>query len=86
MSKQNPRKRPASMADVRKAKQEALDEAVSATLTIFLTVLLDKEGADIESLKRVWGEVNDLSDSIANGYVKLADLRRVLNEEYDILV
>ena len=45
---------------------------------------LEKENADAEILHRVWDEVNDLSDSINQGYVTEADLRRVLREEYDI--
>ena len=32
----------------------------------------------------VWDEVNDLSDSIARGYVSVSDLRDVLKREYDI--
>jgi hypothetical protein len=55
-------------------------------MTVFFTVLLDKEQADKEILHRVWDEVNDLSDSINQGYVTEADLRRVLREEYDIYI
>ena len=82
--KQNPRRRPATAADVKRARQEALGIATDAACAIFLTVLLDKERADGEIIKRVWREINELSDSITKGYVSIADLKRVLKDEYDI--
>lgn len=86
MKKVNPRKRPVSMEDVRRVKAEVQNEALSLAMAIFFTVLLDKESADLETIQRVWEEVNDLSDSIAKGYVNLNDLRRTLNVEYDIKI
>ena len=55
-------------------------------MTIMFTVLLDKEGFTQEDLQRLWREVNDLSDSIAQGYVSAADLRNVLRREYEVYV
>ena len=57
-------------------------------------ILLDKEikigelifCADKDTIRRVWDEVNDLSDAITQGYVSLPDLRRVLDLEYDIVL
>ena len=82
----NPKRKPATLADVNKAKKQAQDDALNLAMCIFLTVLLDKENADKEIIKRVWGEVNELSDSIAKGYVNIYDLRKTLSEEYDILI
>ena len=45
------------------------------------TVLCDKEGYELEDLRRVWNEVNDLSDSIAKGYCTVKDLRMILRDE-----
>lgn len=87
MSKQkktNPRRRPATQADVERARDTAVKDAVRASMAIFFTVLLDKEQADKEILQRVWKEVNDLSESIKLGYVSLPDLKRTLREEYDV--
>ena len=84
--KQNPRRRPATQADVNRARDQAVADAVHLCMAVFFTVLLDKEGADKEILHRVWDEVNDLSDSINQGYVTEADLKRVLREEYDIYI
>ena len=77
----NPNRRPASMADVKKAKQQAQDIAVEIVWSIFFTVLADKEGYELEDLKRVWNEANDLSDSIAKGYCTVKDLRMILRDE-----
>lgn len=82
--KPNPRKRPANMADVERAAKKVRDEAIRYTSVIFLSVLLDKEQADAEIIRRVWHEVNELSDSIAQGYVNLNDLADVLDKEYDV--
>lgn len=84
--KVNPRRRPATQADVERARDKAVEKAVHLCMTVFFTVLLDKEQADKEILHRVWDEVNDLSDSINQGYVTEADLNRVLREEYDIYI
>jgi hypothetical protein len=84
--KVNPRRRPATQADVNRARDQAVADAVHLCMAVFFTVLLDKEQADKEILHRVWDEVNDLSDSINQGYVTEADLKRVLREEYDIYI
>ena len=86
MPKTNPRRRPATQADVNRAKQDAQSEAISLAMTIMFTALLDKEGFTQEDLQRLWREVNDLSDSIAQGYVSAADLRNVLRREYGVYV
>lgn len=81
MKKVNPRRRPATQADVAKARREATDNAVRLAWSIFFTVLSDKEGYQLEDLQRVWHEIEDLSDSIVQGYCNVADLRAVLREE-----
>ncbi len=80
----NPNRRPATVADVQRAKRDAQDEAIKMTWSIFFTVMRDKEGYGVKRLQRLWGEVNELSDSIANGYVSVTDLRKVLMEEAGI--
>ena len=84
--KTNPRRRPVSQADVDKAKREAQNQAINCAWAIFFTVMRDKEGYGKERLKRVWREVNDLSDSITQGYVSIKDLMRTLDEEINIVL
>lgn len=43
--------------------------------------LRDKEGFDPEALQKVWKEVGDLADSIAEGYCSIEDLHTVLESE-----
>lgn len=80
----NPNRRPATVADVQRAKRDAQDEVIKMTWSIFFTVMRDKEGYGVKRLQRLWGEVNELSDSIANGYVSVTDLRKALMEEAGI--
>ncbi len=83
-TKTNPRRRPATQADVERARDDAVTETVRFCMVVFFTVLLDKFAASKEDLQRVWDEVNDLSDSVKKKYVSLKDLKTVLVEEYDI--
>lgn len=81
----NPRKRPASQEDVRRAQTKAVNDAVTMTSAIFLTVLCDKfNGADY--IPDVWREVSKLSEEIKEKRVSVPDLIRMLDEEYNILV
>lgn len=84
--KTNPRNRPASQADIIKAKKQAQTQAMNITWAIFFSVMRDKEGYGKKRLRRIWNEVNELSDSIAKGYVNVKDLMRALDEEAGILL
>lgn len=82
----NPRRLPVNQADLRKAKNEAISEAVRAAYAIIFIVLRDKENFTNEQLDKLWREINELSDSIVKGYVKLSDLLWVLKEEAGIVI
>lgn len=74
---------PVRVADVKRAKKEAVAEAVDQVSVLFLTVLLDKfNGRDY--IVDVWNEVQKLSEEVGEGRVSLGDLRYVLKSEYDI--
>lgn len=61
--KVNPRRVPASKADVQKAKKQATSEAVEIAFAILLSALRDKEGFGYTRLRRVWSEVEYIADS-----------------------
>lgn len=82
----NPRRRPASQADVQRAKADAMDDAVTVAWAILFTVLRDKESFGNDALRRVWDEVNYLSESINRGFVNVNDLRRALEDEAGIVL
>lgn len=82
--KVNPRRKPATQADVNRAKQSATETAITAAWAIFFSALRDKEGFGPKRLHRVWDEVNNISDSIEKGYITVTDLQRALLEEAGI--
>ncbi len=77
----NPRRRPATAADVIKAKRVATADAVGYAWAILFTVLRDKEGYEADDLKRMWAEVGKLSEEINEGRVSVSDLKNTLKEE-----
>ncbi len=85
-NKKNPRLIPATRADIIKAKKEAQSQAINYAWAIFFTVLRDKESFNKTRLARVWREINELSDSIAKGYVNVQDLIHALKVEENIVI
>lgn len=79
--KVNPRRQGVTMADVKRAKADAQDKALTAAWSIFFTVLRDKRGYTLEELRSTWEDVESLSDSIAKGYCTVGDLREILKLE-----
>ncbi len=57
---------------------------MKAAWAIMFTVLRDKFGLEAEQLQKMWDEVEDLSDSVTQGYVSIADMMRTLEEEAGI--
>lgn len=82
--KVNPRRRPATMADVERAKNAAIDKAESMAMAMFFTVLCDKHGATATELQTLWAEITELSSSVAQGYVSVSDLLNTLKKEYEV--
>ena len=82
--KVNPRRRPATQADVRKAKKEAQTLAIDACWGILFSVMRDKEGYGQKRLRRLWDEVNYLSESVSSGRVNIRDLAETLRDEAGI--
>lgn len=83
--KTNPNRQPVTMADVNRAKQKATSDLMSFVWSIFFTVLRDKENYSLEDLRRVWMEVEDLSDSITKGYCTVGDIKHILKLEEGVV-
>ena len=60
-----------------------MDIAITSAWAILFTALRDKEGFGYVRLRRVWDEVNYISDSIDKGYIDIDDLVNEL-KEHDI--
>jgi len=85
MAKVNPRNKPASQEDVKRAWNKGVNDGVTEAMSILLTVLVDKfNGA--EYIRDVWREVQKLSEEVGEKRVSTTDLRLVLLEEYGIEV
>lgn len=85
MAKINPRRRPATAADVNRAWEQGVNDGVTEATTIILTVLVDKFNGG-EYICDVWREVQKLSEEVGERRVSTTDLRRVLMDEYEIEV
>ena len=72
---------PKHFATIVGAKQAGQTRGIKCATAIFLRVMKDKEGATTEDVVRIWKEIENLSDSIAKGYVKLEDIQQSLKEE-----
>lgn len=83
MKKINPRRIPATQADVERAKRQAMLEATEYAMALMLTVLLDKFNA-ADYIQDVWAEVNKLAESVTEGRVTVSDLIYTLKAEYGI--
>lgn len=85
-NKVNPRSRPATAVDVKRAKEDGFAEGICGALTIMLYTLMDKFGASDEELKEFADAFNYTLDGINRGYVKIKDLERVIKEDYGVSV
>ena len=84
--KTNPKRIPRTEADVRKAFENGVKHGSDVTSIIFLTVLLDHFGFDQQRIVKCYHHVMKLSEEIVDRDVSIADLTRVLLEEYQIKV
>lgn len=82
----NPRRRPATAADVERATRQAQSFAMETVWAIFFTAMRDKEGYGVKRLQRVWAEAEALADGISQGYVNVQDLVKTLEEEAGIIL
>lgn len=82
----NPRRRPATQADVKRAKYGAIEDAIRMTKVLIFTALLDKKGFTLDDLVDLWEQVDKLSDSVSEGRITIADMACVLKEEYGLAV
>ena len=84
--KTNPRKIPVTQADLKRAVDDAATRAFRLSNVLFMTVLLDKFGFDVEQLNMAWQSLNKLSDEVLEKRVSVHDLKTTLAEEYGICV
>lgn len=81
--KTNPRRIPATAADCKREFMRGCGEGVRLSRAIILSVLLDKFNA-ADYIGDIWGAILKLSEEVVEGRVNVADLERVLADEYGI--
>lgn len=86
IKKINPKKKPATEADVIKAKKQATYEAMERILMLVLYVLVDKHNAPRDDIQQLANEVNYMADSVSKGYVSWRDIEHVLLDEYEVKI
>ena len=82
----SPASMPATVQDVNRAKEKAVEEAVAQCWSIFFRVLIDKHGATIQELQQLWREVEDYSEDVAAGKLTVADIRDSLKQEDGVII
>lgn len=80
--KKNPRSRPATQADVERARREGQVEGLRLCEALYLLTLCDKHPEVDASTVRA--EVGELARSTDARYMTAADVRTTLREEYGI--
>ena len=73
-------------SDIRRIKRECTEEATNYAIILLLSVMHDKHGYGKERLARVLDQLDSLADSVSKGYVKLADLRYMIEDECGIVI
>ena len=73
-------------SDIRRIKKECTKNAVDFAVILFLSVMHDKHGYGKKRLARVLNQLDNLADSVSEGYVNLEDLRHMIEDECGIIV
>ena len=81
----NPNRVPASAADVKRGRVEGIEQGAHMLFAVTMNVLKDKAGVDDDFMREMWEAIKKLLDEVAEHRVSLADLDRVLKEEYGIV-
>lgn len=84
--KVNPRRKPATQADVERAAEEGRDLGLEFALNLVLFVLKDKHNAPDDEILQLRDEFMYVVDSVANGYLTYSDIKRTLKGDYDLAV
>lgn len=82
-NKTPPKRQPATMADVKRAKDKATRIAMQRMLEMFMYSLKDL-GASDESLDIVMEKFRYTVDGINRGDIKWSDIQKTLKSEYNV--
>ena len=78
--KVNPRRRPATQADVKAALVEGIDLGVKQAIKMCLYILVDKHNAPPEDVRQLNAELHWLGNAINEGRISWSFVDKVLDE------
>ena len=73
-------------SELRKLRDNHRQEGILFVTVIFLSVMRDKFGYGRKRLGRIYKAMEEMSEAISEGYVKLTDLQKALEDEAKITV
>ena len=86
MTKVNPRRKPATQADVEKARREGRYEGFNGLMSIFLWVMVEDFGFSDDDLKRIQERLMFYLDEIKARRLGLDDIISALAEEHGLTI
>lgn len=78
--KVNPRRKPATMADVKRAELEVKPVHMRHAIELVLYLLLDKHDAPREDVQELAREISRVAEQIADGRLSWSYVARILRE------
>lgn len=81
-----PQRIPVSKQDLDRTQKKATSFAITYCWAVMFSVMRDKFGWGPVRLMRLWQETIGMSESIREGYVKIDDLVKTLEEESGIVL
>lgn len=80
----SPASRPASQADVKKARAEGVAFGLNMALNMMLWCLSEKQNATTEQIQDLNKELHELAAHITVGRISIKDIESALHEEHHI--
>lgn len=84
LKKKNPRRRPASMADVKKAHDKAIVDTAELMMAVVFMTLKDKNGWGEEEITAFYDNTRKLLQEVNEGRVSVKDMLATLKDEYQL--
>ena len=73
-------------SQLKKIKAECTNKAVDDALAIFLTVMHDKEGYGKTRMQRLHRRIEELANTVSDGYVTIEKLKKALKDECGVII
>lgn len=82
--KVNPKKKPATEADVKRAYNDGCYDGGHVVFACFMLSIKDAELADNDTLIKIWEHTQMLMEQLRDKEIKLKEIDEVLADEYNV--